>query len=180
MTKRLCFGLLIALLFSLAVLPAFAQAPGAVLNGGGHGILSDPYGNNFPVQFAIAGTVNADGTARGNVNFVFQGEMADYWGALPGVTDTLHVFGNVTGGSVSADGTVTLTGTVTEHDFDTGNGKVFVVVGEPFVIMAGPSIGENVFIFQFCALPTFTIAITSGRMEIQSAATEHQARSCGH
>jgi hypothetical protein len=52
MARRLWFVLMTALLLSLMVLPAFAQVPRAVINGGGHGILSDPMGNSFPVQFA--------------------------------------------------------------------------------------------------------------------------------
>jgi len=173
MVRRLWFVLVIALLFALVALPVQAQAPEGRVNGGGHGILTDaldPSLYQFPVQYAIAGTVAGDGTASGYVNFVFRGEMAEYWGALPGITDTFHVFGKVTGGSVAPDGTVTLTGTVTEHDFDQGNGKVFIALNEPFTLVASP--GENEFHFQFCLLPEWIITVTSGGLSVSSSSMQ--------
>lgn len=168
--KRISYAAVASLLafatLAFTSLPALADAPTAVFNGGGHGTLTDPDGNTFPIQFAIAGNVADDGTASGNINFVFQGDMADYWGAIPGVVDTFHVYGKVTAGSIAPDGSVTIEGTVTELDFDQGNGKVFVVVGDPFVIVAGGSLGENVFTLQYCELPTWQIAVTSGNLSI--------------
>ena len=138
----------------------------ATINGGGHGMLSDPDGNTFLVQYAIVGNVAEDGTANGHINFVFQGEMANYWGAVPGVVDTFHVFGKATEGSVAQDGTVTIKGTVTEQNFDTGSGKILVIEGDPFVIVAGPSVGENTFTLQYCALPVWQITVESGSLQI--------------
>jgi hypothetical protein len=173
MVRRLSFVLIFVLVLALAALPVSAQPPGAVLNGGGQGLLTDPDGNTFDTQFSFSGVVSAGGTARGNINFVFTGEMADYWGTFPGIVDMFHAFGQVTGGTVDAAGNVTLTGTVTEYDFDNGNGVVFYETNVPFVLVAGPSLGDNVFTLQYCELPTFTIQVTSGSLAIQSTGATH-------
>ena len=158
---------LAALALALAPLSASAQEPSAVVNGGGHSILTDPAGNSFPIQFAIAGTVASDGTARGHINFVFHGEMANYYGIVPG-EDTFHVYGKVISGLVAADGTVTLSGTVTAVDFNNGDGKIGIVKNDPFVIVAGGSLGEDAFVFQFCELPTWHVAVTSGELRVRT------------
>jgi hypothetical protein len=92
--------------------------------------------------------------------------MADVWGAVPGVVDTFHVYGQVTAGSVAADGTVTLQGTVTEMDFDQGNGRIFIVKNDPFVIVTGGSVVGNAFDLTYCLLPTWHIAVTSSNLRL--------------
>ena len=170
LVKRVSYAAMAALL-TIATLaftshPACAGAPAAIVNGGGHGILTDPDGNTFPIQFAIAANVTDDGSAYGHINFVFRGEMADVWSAVPGEVDLFHVYGQVTAGSVAADGTVTLQGTVTEIDFDQGNGRIFIVKSDPFVIVTGGSVEGNAFELTYCLLPTWHIAVTNGNLSI--------------
>jgi hypothetical protein len=170
MFRSSMFMLVVLAALALIAPPAAAQAPAAVINGGGHGILSDPDGNSFPIQFAIAGTVAADGSASGHINFVFRGEMANYYGIVPD-EDTFHVYGKPTSGSVAADGTVTLWGTVTAVDFNNGEGKL-LVTNDPFMIMAGGSLGDDAFIFQFCELPIWHVVVSSGGLDSTAATSQ--------
>lgn len=160
-------AVLVLIAIVIAPLQAFAAAPVASLNGGGQGLLSDPDGNLFPIQFAFAGSIDAGGGANGHINFVFKGEMANYYGLVPG-EDTLHVYGQAVSGSVGPDGLVTIRGTVTAVDFNNGDG-IIGIVDDPFVIMAGGGIAADTFIFQFCELPTWQVAVTDGALQVRAS-----------
>jgi hypothetical protein len=96
----------------------------AVVTGGGQATLTDPDGEKFSNQFSIAAVVNADGSARGNVSFVFPAPFSHKWGALP-TSDILHLVGDVTTGTANPDGSVDLSGPFIETDFSQSEGIVY-------------------------------------------------------
>ena len=144
---------------------ARAQAPTTV-NGGGGALLADTAtGINYPVQFGLSGVVAPDGTANGHVNFVFPLPFADAWGAVPGVT-RIHIAGRVTSGEVLNDGTVVLEGTLTERDYTSGQGVVFLEENVPFRIELGGGQGPQTMRLQWCLLPVFPVTVTDGSLQI--------------
>lgn len=184
-TRRLRpIALVLALVLFVAVSAqaAAAKGPAVRVSGGGHGLLTastdpanDPQGlvetKEFPIQFSFAGTIAEDGTTHGHINFVFTGEFARTWGApdesgaVP--ADHVHIIGKVTDSEVQADGTITLSGWLTESDFDRGDGKYFTV-DDPFTItVGGPALGADEFILQWCLLPSFPVRVTSGNLQVR-------------
>lgn len=177
-------ALLLALLCAVALFatPAAAKGKAAQVNGGGHALLTastdpanDPEGlietAQYPIQFSFSGVIAEDGTAHGHVNFVFTGEFARVWGAplesgeVP--ADHVHINGRVTSGTVAPDGTVTISGMLTESDFDRGTGKYFTV-DDPFTItVGGPALDTGEFILQWCLLPAFPVQVTGGGLNVR-------------
>ena len=130
----------------------------AVVNGGGHGMLTDPDGNTFPLKsFKVRGVVEEDGSARGRILFVWRGSFPEVWGdpVCEGTCDRIVLKGKIESGSVAADGTVRLSGTLRE--IDTRRGEVVFDSGfdEPFSVVVGGSQGKDRFILQWCLLPEF-------------------------
>ena len=159
---------LVALTFVLAPLPAAAKKPDVVVNGGGQAILtdlSDPDLTQYPIQYAIAGVVAGDGSARGHINFNFHGEFARVWGAEPDATDMFRIEGQVDSGRVEPDGTIVLEGWVTETDFRHGDG-VILRIDDPFVIEVGGRHGPDSFLLQWCLLPEWLVEVPGGTLHI--------------
>lgn len=166
--KSLVLVALVALTFVLAPLPAAAKKPDVVVNGGGQAILtdlSDPDLAQYPIQFAIAGVVAGDGSARGHIDFNFHGEFARVWGAEPDATDMFRISGQVSSGYVEADGTIVLEGWVTETDFRHGDG-VILRVDDPFVIKVGGRYGADSLLLQWCLLPEWLVDVPGGTLHI--------------
>ena len=159
-------------LLTLSVLlsPARAMAQGpTTVKGGGVALLTDDSGLitpntvNYSIQFGLSGVINADGSAVGHVNFVFPLPFAGVWGAVPGVT-RIHIAGRVTSAEVLGDGAVVLEGTLTERDYASGQGVVFIEENVPFRIEVGGGLGPQALRLQWCLLPVFLITVTDGSL----------------
>jgi hypothetical protein len=140
--------------------PALAHHPDAVVKGSGRGVLTDPDGKSFRLQsFHVRGRVTGGGSARGWIYFRWHGSFPEVWGdpVCESTCDTVVLVGQVTGGSVAPDGTVTLSGTARELDLRRGRVVFDSGLDEPFSIVAGPSQGRNRFALQWCLLPAFQI-----------------------
>jgi hypothetical protein len=148
----------------LSAAPATTGPALAHVNGGGQAVLTDPAGNVFPLSFGLKGVLNADGSARGAVNFVFGPAFAQLWGAVPGV-DTIHLHGTVTTVAVANTGAITLQGTATEKDFARGGGVAFVEDDIPFTVVVRPDTGG--FTLPWCELPTFDLKVLDGNLVIR-------------
>jgi hypothetical protein len=118
----------------VAAVPAPALAGGPVhVGGGGTAAFTDPRFEGLTTQFGIGVTVHADGSATGNFTCVIKGVLA------------LHTM--ITGGTVNADGSVSLTGVAFVH-FAGGDMMMFDATLD--VRAGGPGVGE------FClGPPTF-------------------------
>lgn len=164
-----CNAVLVAIAVSalpIFSIPAAANANNvARVSGGGGAVLNIPDELSSPVRFGLAGVVRADGSAEGNINFVFPPPFANVWGAVPGV-DLIHIEGRVTSGSVAEDGTIILEGTLTERDYTKGKGVVFLEENVPFRIEVGGSLGLTMIKLQWCFLPDFLIEVTHGNLGI--------------
>lgn len=148
--------------------PMLAQTipAGTVVSGGGLVTVTDIDGNTFPAagEFTISGAQVRNG-ARGRISFVFRGDFASFWGAVPGVTDLLYLKGNVD--NVTVDGSnVVIGGLLSETDFAQGHGVVFVEENVPFEITAQP--GSTSFVMQFCELPPFAMQVTEGTLAVHA------------
>ena len=157
-----------------SVEPSLAKAPAALVSGGGQALVTDPDGAKFPNQFAISAVVNNDGSARGEATFVFPLQFSQKWGALPTV-DLMHVKGDITAGSVAADGKVTLTGPFIETDYNRGEGIVFqedssVSGASPMKIVVSPA--SKTFTLTWCSfIPpagtgSFAVEVTNGNLKV--------------
>ncbi|MBY0456287.1 MAG: ScyD/ScyE family protein [Gemmataceae bacterium] len=133
------------------------------VNGSGRATLTAPGGQTFGVAFGLTASREADGDVGGIVNFSFGPAFGQAWGAVPGV-DRIQLHGRVTAFTVAADGTVTLTGRLTERDFSRGR-LVFVERDIPFRITLRQ--GSNQFTFQWCELPTFYLNVTAGELKVR-------------
>jgi hypothetical protein len=144
---------------------ALSAAAGPVISGGGVVNVMDADSNLFPLagEFSVSGGLTPNGAAHGSINFVFRGDFARYWGAVPGVTNVFHLTGTVTEVSVSGD-EITLRGTLTETDFATGQGVVFVEENVPFEIVM--QAGSRSFVMQFCLLPPFVMEVAKGNLDV--------------
>jgi hypothetical protein len=119
----------------------------------------------LPVTFAIAGVVTASGAGEGVISFIFLGPAAHTWGNISSV-DLMTLNGRVSAGSVAADGTVTLSGMLTETDRVFGEGVVFTEL-TTFSIQAGGSLGSNAFVLQWCALAPFQATVSPGSLRVR-------------
>jgi hypothetical protein len=140
---------------------------GAVVSGGGVVNVTDVDGSLFAAagEFSISGAEARKG-ARGRISFVFRGDFASYWGAVPGVTDLFYLKGIVT--DITADGTnVVLSGLLSETDFARGQGVVFVEESVPFEITT--QTGSSTFVMQFCELPPFAMDVVQGTLTVHAA-----------
>lgn len=158
----------LALLMLSALLnPTTAKGQGQItVNGGGNALLTDTATDiDYAVQFGLSGVVFANGSANGNVNFVFPPTFSEVWGALPGV-DRIHIVGRVTSGHVLEDGTVVLEGTLTERDYTQGLGVVFIEENVPFRIEIGGGQGSQTLLLQWCLLPIFPVAVAQSNLSI--------------
>jgi hypothetical protein len=107
--------------------------------------------------------VRADGSARGQVNFLFGEPFSSVWGALPGV-DLIRLRGEITAGAVAANGSVTLRGQLTEVDYSDGD-VVFVEENVPFEIVIPAGGGD--FTLTWCLLPVFGLEVTHGKLNVK-------------
>ena len=157
--------------------PAAAKVPLAVVTGGGQGTLTDPDGEKFSHQFSIAAVLNADGSARGNLNFVFPAPFSHKWGALP-TADILHLVGEVTAGTLNTDGSVDLLGPFIETDFSQSEGIVYqedsrVTGASPVRVSISPPPGSRTFKLSWCSfIPPngtgyFTVEIANGNLIVR-------------
>ena len=121
-----------------------------------------PDGAVLPVHFGLSGIVRADGTAEGHVNFVFPPPFGDMFGV-----GLIHIQGPVTSGSVAADGTIVLEGTLTERDYTHGQGVVFLEENVPFRIEVGGSLAARTLLLQWCLLPVFTVEVKNDNLTLQ-------------
>jgi hypothetical protein len=165
-----CNAVLIAIAVSslpMFMCPAVARAENlAIVNGGGGATLTTPDGLESPVRFGLSGIVRADGSAEGNLNFVFPPPFAQVWGAVPGV-DHIQIEGQVRSGTVAEDGTIILEGTLTERDYGKGEGVVFIEEDVPFRIEVGGSLAAKTLKLQWCFLPVFLVEVTHGNLRTQ-------------
>ena len=155
----------VGLLFIAMASPAFADKPIASVAGTGMATITDPDENTYAGNvFAIAGQINDGGTATGKIEFLFASAFSDPWGAVPGV-DFISLNGTITGGAVADDGSVLITGLLTEKDFSWGDGVVYVERDVPFAIVVAP--GSRQFSLQWCLLPLFGIEVTQGSLRVE-------------
>ncbi|MCI0624038.1 MAG: hypothetical protein L0387_20690 [Acidobacteria bacterium] len=148
----------------------------AVVNGGGIGLLTDPDGQTFFHQVTIGAVLYSNGSAQGQVNFVFPMPFTLKWGALPGV-ELMHLAGEITGGSVKPNGDVELTGPFIETDYTRGEGIVFqedsrVSGAAPLKIVVSGVPGSQQFTLAWCSfIPpggtgSFFVQVTKGTLRI--------------
>jgi len=154
------------------------QAPLAAVSGGGTALLTDPDGEKFTHQFSIGAVVNSDGSAQGHANFVFPMPFSLKWGALPGVSEIIHLQGEITAGAVSPGGEITLTGPFIETDYASSEGILFredsrVSGASPLrIVTLGPP-GSKTFTLAWCnfippgGAGSFSIEVTSGNLKVQ-------------
>jgi hypothetical protein len=171
--RRIVMVSVVACMVALNPADTFAKGKPVTVTGAGIAILTDPAlnlesfltinpappGGEYPLAFAIAGVVRADGTASGAAEFVFSRPFAQVFDA-----DVIFLSCKITGGKVHSDGTVTLTGISHERDFVHGQGLVFEEI-IPFEIVITDD-GE--FTLHWCELPgDFAIEVTRGRLSVR-------------
>jgi hypothetical protein len=160
-------------LVALAALPLLlwpgtaAASPQVGVSGGGTALLTYPPPPNtvyelpagpHPATFSIEARLAGDGTATGRLRFVVMGAGAHDWGISPDV-DSMDLRGTVTGGTVAGDGTITLTGAVTE--VDRSGGKVVYTDTTPFGVHV---LGPNSFTVVWCLFDPFTATVIDGTL----------------
>ena len=156
-------------------LSALSTRPVAVVTGGGIAVLTDTDGQKFRHQFSISAVISSDGSARGQAHFSFSKEFSLKWGAVPGVSEILHLQGEITSGSTSSGGTVTLSGPFIETDFAPGEGLIFredsrVSGVPPLTLVISPA--SDSFSLTWCAfIPpngtgSFSVDVVSGNLKI--------------
>ena len=152
-----------------------SRRPVAVVTGGGIAVLTDTDGQKFRHQFAISAMVSEDGTAHGQARFSFSKEFSQKWGAVPGVSEILHLQGEIVAGSVSPGGTVTVSGPFIETDFASGEGLIYREDSResgsaPLTLVISPT--SDTFTLTWCAfIPpngtgTFSIQVVSGNLKV--------------
>jgi hypothetical protein len=160
------------LMLALNPADAFAGGRPLVVDGAGSALLTDPdlnleaLGINVPppggeylLGFAIAGAVQADGTATGAAEFVFGRAFSHVFDA-----DVIFLACRITGGTVNPDGSLTLTGTSHERDFVLGQGIIFEEIS-PFEMVIT---GDGEFTLTWCAFPgEFDVEVIRGRLSVR-------------
>jgi hypothetical protein len=96
-----------------------------MVTGGGVAVLTDTDGQKFRHNFARAAMINGDGSARGHARFSFSRAFSLKWGAVPGISEIIHLESELITGSVSQDGSVLVSGPFVETDFASGEGMIF-------------------------------------------------------
>ena len=157
-------------------------AGGTSVSGGGiYNVLDDTFGGSWSNagQFSVTAGQRPDGSAYGELSFTGRGDFAAVWGACPydprcvdfpnTSTFIFHLSGPVSAVTASGD-TVTLTGELVETDYGKGDGEIFHAENEPFALTFTE--GSNEFVFQFCALPPFTIEVAKGTLQVSGSAPQ--------
>jgi len=148
-----------------------SQLPADVIvNGGGSAVLtaSPPEGGaarRYPIQFTVVAGFDGD-APHGYLTFTFGQAFARDWGAVP-PNDLVIVSGKVSEITEDADGFVHLTGTLTETDFTSGQGVVFLI-DDLFDVKFGGTLPPNEFVLQWCLLPEFPIQVTNGILTVNA------------
>ena len=75
--------------------------------------------------------------------------------------------GPISRGSVAADGTVRLEGTLLDQETQQGEGRTWKS-NEPFWITLGGSLAPNEFLLRWCTLDEYTVRITDGELHIKT------------
>ena len=157
--------LLVAFTLGVAATVAHAKDPIARVHGAGKAVLTDPDENPFADNiFTVTAQVDADGSAKGNVHFVLAEAFSEVWGAVPGV-DFIHLKARIIAGEVAEDGSVLLSGLVTEVDYANGEGVVFVEEDVPLELVVDAD-GEQ-FMLQWCLLPVFDLQVSHGELKVK-------------
>ena len=152
----------------------------SVSGGGTYNVLDDTLGGSWrdAGQFSINAGLRPDGSSYGQISFVGRGDFAAAWGACPfdprceDFPNTFTFIFQLTGpvSSVNTAGdTVTLTGELVETDHGKGDGEIFEAGNEPFSITLTE--GSDQFVFQFCALPPFTMEVAKGTLNVNAGLT---------
>jgi hypothetical protein len=162
--KRFLLTLAFAAIATLT--PAARAADPVNVGGGGQVLVTDIFGGQYAAAFSIAGVLTPNGKANGSVGFVFGADFGAVWGVFPEDTDAIHVYGKITGVTVAGDGTITLTGEVTEVDLSHADGVIFAIAGEPFEMVIDPDRPDE-FTFTWCLLPEFGADVTRGGIAIR-------------
>src|SRR5262249_29494734 len=121
----------------------------AVITGGGIAQLTDPDGQKYSHQFEIAASVKSDGSASGEVNFVFSKAFSLKFGGIPGVSEIIHLKGDIKAGSIDPGGSAQISGPWVETDYAPGHGEVYKEgsreTGYPElkIVIAGPPNSKN-------------------------------------
>lgn len=158
----------------LATVPLVAQEGDlpavTVVNAGGHAILTSPPPDGgaprgYPLQFAIIAGYDEAGHAAGAVTFQFGKAFSRDWGIDPPDQSALYLFGKISGISQDSDGSILLTGIVTELDFTASKGVVFLI-DDPFEIRVDGSLSQGQFTLLWCELPVFPVRVTHGVFEV--------------
>jgi hypothetical protein len=156
-------------------LSGLSTRPVAIVTGGGIAVLTDTDGQRFRHQFSISAVISSDGTASGQAHFSFSKDFSLKWGAVPGVSEIVHLQGEITSGSASTGGTVTLTGPFVETDFASGEGLIFredsrVSGSPPLTLVISPA--SDSFSLTWCAfIPpngtgSFSVEVVNGNLKI--------------
>jgi hypothetical protein len=156
-------------------LSALSTRPVAIVTGGGIALLTDADGQKFRNQFSISAVISSDGTTRGQARFSFSKDFSQKWGAVPGVSEIVHLQGEITSGSVSTGGIATLTGPFIETDFASGEGLIFredsrVSGAPPLTLVISPA--SDSFSLTWCAfIPpngtgSFSVEVVNGNLKI--------------
>jgi hypothetical protein len=126
------------------------------VHGAGGAAVTDENGYTYTARVAISALLDPDGGTHGSVNFVFDQDFSEFWGAEPGV-HAIHVVGKVAS-MTAANGAITLAGTAIETDIAPGR-RPLVFPNEPFeIVISSP----NQFTLQWCALPVFDLEMRTG------------------
>jgi hypothetical protein len=154
---------------------ALRSRPVAIVTGGGIAVMTDTDGQRYRHQFSISAIVESDGTARGQARFSFSKDFSLKWGAVTGVSEIVHLQGEITSGLTNTDGTVVVTGPFIETDFASGEGLIFredsrVSGAAPLMVTVSP--GSDTFTFTWCAfIPpngtgSFSTEVVSGNLKV--------------
>ena len=138
-----------------------SQSASAVINvrGAGGASVTDENGYTYTAKVAISALLDPGGATHGSINFVFDQDFSEVWGAEPGI-HSIHVVGKVASMTV-ANGAITLAGTAIETDIAPGRSPL-VFPDEPFeIVISAP----NQFTLQWCALPSFDLEMRTGSFE---------------
>jgi hypothetical protein len=154
-----------------------AQAPVVIVTGGGQATLTDTDGEKSPHQFSITAIGQKDGSARGQIEFVFSRPFSLKWGALPGVSEIVTLHGEVNSAAIRADGATVLSGPWIETDYASSQGIVFredsrTTGASPLVVVI-PASAPNTFTITWCTfIPpdgsgSFSAQVTNGNLSVR-------------
>ena len=128
--------------------------------------MTDIFGDETTAAFSVAAVLNSSTKANGSVNLTFDSDFGAVWGVYPDETDSVHVYGKITGVTVAGDGTIKLSGEVTEVDLSHAGGVIFSTAGEPFEMVINPD-HPSEFTFTWCLLPPFWAEVTAGGIDVR-------------